>query len=500
MQGGGLDYCGFFNSAYGATIQNLKIQYAGSLFAADTTASTLESGATFVGVAKESTLQNLTSLQKDSSTAVSCSKGFGGIVGFVTSGTTVEYCTNNVNMTSMANNKAGGIAMIVQGGTGMATIRNCENNGTTAGNNTQKGGIVGYVGTDGSLTIDSCTDTAGSEPTFYCWNKGTVTVSGVNKAPASVVPCKNQSNGNARAVNGLTFATVDNGVATFVADNALALNGVYKVMAPSTPTYEFTAAGSISFDTNLIQTVTFAITAAQGLKGVTETTESGVVTFTAAAYATPTVTVTGGANATAVWTVNGAVVAAAPATLTEGDTYSVAYTANQGYEFAEGAVTSASGTAGTENIVITIADAVESAPTVVVNSDGTNVLGTVTAEDVTAISAWATANNITLANNTIGEAEVVSYLLGADQVLSYDSVDAVLKITAISQDEQGNWQITLGTDTTPAISDFSKIRGHLQVKGADNLADLASATPVAVAEPATTITVNKKFIKALIVK
>ena len=67
----GLDYCGFFNSAYGATIQNLKIAYAGSLFAADTTASTKESGATFVGVAKNSTLDNLTTVAG----TVSCSKG-----------------------------------------------------------------------------------------------------------------------------------------------------------------------------------------------------------------------------------------------------------------------------------------------------------------------------------------------------------------------------------------------------------------------------------------
>lgn len=269
----GLDYCGFFNSTYGATIRNLKIQYAGALFAADTNASTKESGATFVGVAKNSTLQNLTSLQYDASTGVSCSKGFGGIVGYLTSGTSVESCTNNVNMTSLANNKCGGIAMIAQGGSAVS-ISNCQNNGTqtTGSSNSEYGAIVGYVGLD--ITIANCETTVGR---FLKHQGNTVTLQGVNKGDARVVSY------HGAATPGLNFAIVDGNVATFVADNALAAGNTYKVMGPSaTATFEFAAAGTIAFDTALA-TPTYAITA-PGLD-LTDTTEGTVKTYTAAAPA-----------------------------------------------------------------------------------------------------------------------------------------------------------------------------------------------------------------------
>lgn len=266
MQGGGLDYCGFFNSTYGATIKNLKIQYAGALFAADTTASTKESGATFVGVAKNSTLQNLTSLEG----TVSCSKGFGGIVGYTTSGTTVDSCTNNVNMTSLANNKCGGIAMITQTGAAV-TIRNCQNNGTqtTGSSNSEYGAIVGYVGLN--TTIADCETTVGR---FLKHNNNTVTLQGVNKGDARVASY------HGAATPGLNFATVDGNVATFVADDALAAGNTYKVMGPTaTATYAFTDPGSISFDEAL---ATATVTAAEGLV-LTTSTSGTVTTYTAAA-------------------------------------------------------------------------------------------------------------------------------------------------------------------------------------------------------------------------
>ena len=271
MQGGGLDYCGFFNSIYGATIKNLKIQYAGSLFAADTTSSSVESGATFVGVAKDSMLQNLTSLAG----SVSCSKGIGGIVGFLSFGSVVESCTNNVNLTSLANNKAGGIVMITQSGTAV-TVRNCQNNGTTTGNATQKGGIVGLVILDGTI-IDGCTDTAGSAPSFLT-NWRTVTMQGVNKAPAGSISYQFTST---NTVDGLNFATISDGVATFAADNALALNGSYKVMATNAvATFTFAAPGTIAFDTSLF-TPTFDIAADSGLS-LTSAAQGNLVTYTAA--------------------------------------------------------------------------------------------------------------------------------------------------------------------------------------------------------------------------
>ena len=272
--GEGLDYCGFFNSTYGATIKNLKIQYAGALFAADTTASTKESGATFVGVAKNSTLQNLTSLQKDEDTAVSCSKGFGGIVGYTTSGTTVDSCTNNVNMTSLAKNKCGGIAMITQNGAAV-TISNCQNNGTqtTGSANSEYGAIVGYVGLD--TTIANCETTVGR---FLKHQGNTVTLQGVNKGDARVASY------HGAATPGLNFATVNGNVATFVADDALALYGSYKVMATNAvATFEFDAAGTIEFDTTLY-TPTYAVTSDESkIASLDSTTVDNVTTYTAVA-------------------------------------------------------------------------------------------------------------------------------------------------------------------------------------------------------------------------
>ena len=268
----GLDYCGFFNSAYQATICNLKIAYAGDRFAADTTASTKESGATFVGVANGSTLRNLTTLAG----TVSCSKGFGGISGYTTSGTVIDSCTNNVNMTSLANNKCGGIAMITQGGSAV-TISNCQNNGTmtTGSSNSEYGAIVGYVGLN--TTIADCETTVGR---FLKHQSGTVTLQGVNKGDATVASY------HGMATPGLNFATVEGNVATFVADDALAAGNTYKVMGPSaTATFAFAEPGTIAFD-EALSAPTYAITA-PGL-ALTDATDGTVKTYTAVAITAET--------------------------------------------------------------------------------------------------------------------------------------------------------------------------------------------------------------------
>ena len=284
MVGGNLDYCGFFNSVSNATIQNLKIQYAGSTLAADTTSSTTESGATFVGVAKGATLRNLTALPKDNNTGVSAGKGIGGIVGYLTCGSTVDSCTNRVALTSHTN-KAGGIAMIRQNGDS-STICNCLNTGmvstsATGDKASQFGGIVGYV--DHDLVISNCENTAACKVLHN--NTGVITMQGVNKGNATVA---SYTYASGHPVDGLNFATVDGNVATFVADNALALNGEYKVMAAgATATFNFTEAGTIAFDTALA-TPTYAITAANGLD-LTDATSGTVKTYTAAAHKYPAV-------------------------------------------------------------------------------------------------------------------------------------------------------------------------------------------------------------------
>ena len=267
----GTDYGALFNSIYQATVKNLKLSWGSSTLCANSSSSGGDTGASFVGVAKESTLQNLTTLA-GSVTTVSASKDMGGIVGYLMAGSTVDSCTNELNIASLINTKrkCGGIAIITQGGSGSAIIRNCKNSGTVTAAN--KGGILGYVGV--ATEIDGCENTAALQ--LFHFQSGSITASGVNKGNATVA-----SNDKSGGVSGLYFATVDGDVATFVADNALALNGSYKVMsAGATATFAFAEAGTIAFDTALF-TPTYAITAAEGLT-LTDATSGTVTTYTAA--------------------------------------------------------------------------------------------------------------------------------------------------------------------------------------------------------------------------
>ena len=207
-------------------------------------------------------------------TTVSASKDIGGIVGYLMAGSTVDSCTNALNIASLKNTgrKCGGIAIISQNGTGTAVIRNCKNSGTVDA--ASKGGIIGYANT--ATEIDGCENTAALQ---FMHVQGTpaITASGVNKGHAGFA-----SNDKSGGVTNLYFATVDGDVATFVADNALALNGEYKVMsAGATATFAFAEAGTIAFDTALF-TPTWAVTAAEGLT-LTDATEGTVKTYTAAA-------------------------------------------------------------------------------------------------------------------------------------------------------------------------------------------------------------------------
>ena len=272
----GTDYGALFNSIYNATIKNLKLSWGSSTLCANSSASGGDTGASFVGVAKASTLQNLTTVA-GTVTTVSASKDFGGIVGYLMAGSTVESCTNALNVASLKNTgrKCGGIAIITQGGTGTAVIRNCKNSGTVTAAN--KGGILGYVGV--ATEIDGCENTAAVQ--LFHFQSGSVTASGVNKGNATVA-----SNDKSGGVTNLYFATVDGDVATFVADNSLAAGTTNKVMsAGATANFAFAEAGTIAFDTALF-TPTYAITAAQGLT-LTDATSGTVKTYTAAAPSIP---------------------------------------------------------------------------------------------------------------------------------------------------------------------------------------------------------------------
>ena len=272
----GVDYGGLFNSIYNATVKNLKISWGASTLCSNSSDQGGDTGASFVGTARGSTLQNLTALA-GTVTTVSASKDMAGIVGFLYAGSTVDSCTNELNVASLkANRKCGGIAIISQGGTGTAVIRNCKNSGTVDA--ASKGGIIGYANV--ATEIDGCENTA-AVPFMHVEGTPAITASGVNKGHAGYA-----SNDKSGGVANLYFATVDGDVATFVADDALALNGEYKVMsAGATATFAFAAPGTIAFDEALFAP-TYAITA-PGL-ALTEATDGTVKTYTAAAITAAT--------------------------------------------------------------------------------------------------------------------------------------------------------------------------------------------------------------------
>lgn len=284
----GTDYGGFFNSVNGATIENLNVSYKENKLCANSSATGGDTGATFVGVARNSTLQNLTALATEDVDTVSASKDMAGIVAYLMAGSTVDSCTNELNVASLLTGKprkSGGIALITQEGTGTATIRNCKNSGTVtlANASGQAGGIVGYVGQ--STTIENCENTAAVKMLTHMGN--TVTLQGVNKGNATVA----SYTGN--ATPGLNFATVNGDVATFVADDALVLDGSveYKVMGPSAA-YTFAAAGTLALDQSLAAATVTADTSTLVLSDetvdnvTTYTAVAGVASVNAVAYAT----------------------------------------------------------------------------------------------------------------------------------------------------------------------------------------------------------------------
>ncbi len=211
-------------------------------------------------------------------------------------------CTNNAAIYGCYS-KVGGICPIVQGADQTVTFVDCANTGNIVANGTAEqvalsgktpgvdgaAGILGYTqGGNGLLSFTNCVNTGtitGVSGTKAASILGYTTASGIVAVGGSAQADLLSVNTGADKVTGLKFATVENGVATFVADDALALNGSYKVMSGSaTATFEFTEPGSIAFDTALA-TPTYAITAAQGLDTPTSATSGTVTTYTAAAPA-----------------------------------------------------------------------------------------------------------------------------------------------------------------------------------------------------------------------
>ena len=391
------------------------------------------------------------------------------------------------NLTSMgstwgdeANHNVAGIAVRVQN---TVTLKGCVNNAPITSKSRRLGGIVAFTASTspkGTITIDGCTNNAPLVTINAAIAEGTTGdrgIGGIISRPES-------------QANGLLLKNCANfGVMT----NSVTPGKVGQFAGELTQNYIDGGGNTFLASTNMVGNYNGKTIA--GLAYATASTIGGDDYLT-------TVTATDiEAGGTYILLVNIPASADPVITLTNAND-TIAFDTTKGYTFA-GEVAPGDGLQITSNLVGTVttytASLLPTPPAVVVDTDGTNVLGDVTAEDVANITAWAEANSIEL-NGVIGEQAAISYLLGADALMTYTDADDILEIKSIGQTAGGTWQITLGTaDGVLPVIDFTKIRGRLQIIGADTLPDLGSAAPVT-AEKASTVTVSNQFIKAQIVK
>lgn len=391
------------------------------------------------------------------------------------------------NLTSMgstwgdeANHNVAGIAVRAQNS---VTIRGCVNNAPITSKSRRLGGILSFAASTnpkGTITIDGCTNNAALTTINATLSEGTPGdrgVGGIISRPES-------------KADGLLLKNCAN---FGVLSNSVTPDKVGQFAGELTQNYVDGGGNTFLASTNMVgnyngKTIT-------GLAYATASTIGGYD------YLTTVKATDIEAGGTYVLLVDIPASADPVITLTNAND-TIAFDTAKGYAFA-GEVAPGEGLQITSNLVGTVttytASQLPPSPTVVVDADGTNVLGEVTAEDVANITAWAAANSIEL-NGVIGEQAAVSYLLGADELMTYTDVDDILEIKSINQTDGGTWQITLGTadGVMPAIN-FTKIRGRLQIIGADTLPELGSAAPVTAAK-SSTVTVNNQFIKAQIVK
>ena len=251
------DYTGVFGSTYGATIKNLKVSCSG--FEAGSTDC---GGAIIAGTTVDTTIENC-----EVSGTVTATKAIAGIVGYGASGTIVKGCVNKATLTT-ANEKIGGmIACAQNGGNDMdgncvwgakgVVVDGCTNEGnlscTTSGK-TYVAGLVSYADSvvtlkGANVVTGTLSQTGGSVSSIAAPNSGSIVLDG---ATFTVPAAYKTTVKSGKAVDGMIFATVENGVATCVANSALAVGGSYKVMATGgAPVIELKKDETITFDQTL---------------------------------------------------------------------------------------------------------------------------------------------------------------------------------------------------------------------------------------------------------
>ncbi len=289
------EYHGLFASAVGAVIKNLTVDVDG--FAATSSFG----GAAIAGVAENCYLTNLVAtgtIIGQSNTP--CTHSAAGIAVRM-EGTVAYACTNRCEIWS-GKGKLGGIAAIGQpynSVTGRDYLTLCSNEGDI--HNTKAslsdvegvGGLFGYLGYNSNnvgkqhITFTDCrsigtVDSAASNNTgSFVGNTSDLNVEAIVLSGTNVTLDGMRVIYTENAPGGVTYGkSIGNGLVELCAQAAFETNNTYSTLHSGlTPTFEFSAPGTISFNTNLYAVTAFAITAT-GID-VTESESGGIVTFTA---------------------------------------------------------------------------------------------------------------------------------------------------------------------------------------------------------------------------
>lgn len=267
------DYVGLFGSTYGATIKNLKISLgvAGGFDISEGSYVADYAGAPIVGVSMKTTVENCETLVAGEFDTFITEKAAGGIVGYAGGGTVIKGCVNNLNILSKKNEKAGGIYGCGQdtgatedSGYGV-TIDGCTNNGNVETQAVNKKAIAGLCPyTDSKVTFKGNNVFAGTltaagtdvrVQSIICCNGGMIVVEdgATFKVPAAYLAVGAYGGAAVvKAVDGLFFATVQDGVATLVKNADVVAGNSYKVMSVGAPDIVLANEGdTITIDTSL---------------------------------------------------------------------------------------------------------------------------------------------------------------------------------------------------------------------------------------------------------
>lgn len=477
------NYGGVFNQVNGGTIKNLTVSNI-TCSAFSSSVNSGEWGGAIVGNAGNgATLQDLVA----EGTFAADHAATHNVAGIVIracaggTGTLIKDCTNNATLYG-AYTKIGGICAITQYkiAGGVVTFDGCVNNGDIISSRTTTG-VTGYAGILGYNDDDSVL--------VNCSNTGSiVNNSGANTdkdgalvgwaytKDSSTVRSLTDQGGNSAAkpdrmlasrsslatVTGFQYATVANGVATTITGDPVA-GGSYLLEGNATPSVSLALGETVTFDKSLGYTLTETgiTTSAAGC----EVVGSGTTTRTfSVAYIPVAVSYSAALDhLTAAWTVNGSS-ADKPDTLTNGDTYSVTFTAESGWAISDGEVNPVSGTAGTTAIVITV-PAVEELPSYAAG-DTTVIEGhTLTGDEASYLNALVTekgASAVETALASIDEDDFVAAALLNQDITETNAGSYEFKVSSLKKKAGGKVEVKVTLTRSGSV--LGKIKGTVVLK------------------------------------